>query len=178
MARTSSGSFLTALGIALGIGLVSAPMVGLVGAAPTPGKIGVIDLEKTLYETPAGKRASDAFDKTRKAKQAELDKKQKDLQKAAAELDKQAAVLKPDVLADKKKVLEKQFVELQQTYVKLEKDLAGERTKLVQDVLKKAEPIIEQIAKEEGVMMVLDQSATLWVDQSVDLTDKLNAKMK
>lgn len=177
MARTANGSFWTALGIALGIGLVSAPMVGMVGAAPTPGKIGVIDLEKTLYETPAGKRASEAFDKTRLAKQAELDKKQKDLQKAAAELDKQAAVLKPDVLAAKKDVLQKQFVELQQTYVKLEKSLAEERTKLVQDVLKKAGPIIEQLAKDEGVMMVLDQSATLWIDKSVDLTGKLNAKM-
>jgi len=177
MASTRFGTLVTALGIALGIGLVSAPMVGLVGAAPTPGKIGVIDLEKTLYETKTGKAASEAFDKTRKAKQADLDKRQKDLQKAAAELDKQAAVLKPDVLAEKKKVLEKQFIELQQTYVKLERDLASERTKLVQDVLSKATPIIDKIAREEGVMLILDQSATLWVDGSIDLTAKLNAKM-
>jgi|JI6StandDraft_1071083.scaffolds.fasta_scaffold423213_1 Skp family chaperone for outer membrane proteins len=177
MASTRFGTLVTALGIALGIGLVSAPMVGLVGAAPTPGKIGVIDLEKTLYETKTGKAASEAFDKTRKAKQADLDKRQKDLQKAAAELDKQAAVLKPDVLAEKKKVLEKQFIELQQTYVKLERDLASERTKLVQDVLSKATPIIDKIAREEGVMLILDQSATLWIDGSIDLTAKLNAKM-
>lgn len=172
-------SLVTALGIALGVGLVSAPMVGLVDAAPgATVKIGVVDLEQTLYETPVGKRASEAFDKTRKAKQAELDKKQKDLQKAAAELDKQAAVLKPDVLAQKKGVLEKQFVELQQTYVKLERDLAGERTKLVQDVLTKAQPIIEQLAAAEGVTIVLDRSAVLWHDASVDLTAKLNAKMQ
>ena len=177
MASTRFGTLVTALGIALGFGLVSAPMVGLVGAAPTPGKIGVIDLEKTLYETKTGKAASEAFDKTRKAKQADLDKRQKDLQKAAAELDKQAAVLKPDVLAEKKKVLEKQFIELQQTYVKLERDLASERTKLVQDVLSKATPIIDKIAREEGVMLILDQSATLWIDGSIDLTAKLNAKM-
>ena len=149
-----------------------------VDAAPPVTKLGVIDLEKTLYETPAGKRASDAFDKTRKTKQAELDKKQKDLQKAAAELDKQAAVLKPDVLAQKKGALEKQFVELQQVYVKLERDLAGERTKLLQDVLKQAEPIIDSLARSEGVNIVLDRSAVLWVDPAVDLTDKLNAKMK
>ena len=164
----------------LGLGLLASPLVlqTAQSAETAATRIGVIDLEKTLYETPAGKRASDAFDKTRKAKQAELDKRQKDLQKAAAELDKQAAVLKPDVLTEKKKVLEKQFVELQQTYMKLERDLAGERTKLVQDVLAKATPIIEQIAKDEGVMMILDHSAVLWRDDSVDLTAKLNAKMK
>ena len=85
---------------------------------------------------------------------------------------------KPDVLAQKKAVLEKQFVELQQVYVKLERDLAGERTKLLKDILDKAEPIIEALAKAEGVNIVVDRSAALWVDPAVDLTDKLNAKMK
>ena len=168
----------------LGLGLLVSPVAGsLLGggtadAVPAQVRVGVVNLEKTLYDTPAGKRASEAFDNTRKSKQAELDKKQKDLQKAAAELDKQAAVLKPDVLAQKKSVLEKQFVELQQVYVKLERSLAEERTKLVQDLLKKAGPIIEEIAKAEGVQMVVDQSAVLWAEPGVDLTAKLNARMK
>ena len=169
---------LSVLGLAVGLGMVTAPITGLVSAVPATTKVATIDLERTLYDTPAGKRASEAFEKTRKAKQADLDKKQKDLQKAAAELDKQAAVLKPDVLAQKKGALEKQFVELQQTYMKLEKELAGERTKLIQDLLKKAGPIIEEIAKAEGVQIIVDQSAVLWADPGVDLTDKLNAKMK
>ena len=175
-----SRNLITALGLALGLGLVAAPLVGSrdVSAVPANPKIGVIDLERTLYDTPAGKRASEAFDKTRKAKQSELDKKQKELQKAAAELDKQAAILKPDVLAQKKGDLEKRFVELQQVYMKLERDLAGERTKLVQDLLTKATPIIEEIAKAEGVTVIFDQNATLWGDPAVDLTGKLNARMK
>lgn len=167
----------TATGLVAGLGMI-ALTVARVDAGPPNTKIAVIDLERTLYDTPAGKRASESFDKTRKAKQGELDKKQKDLQKAAAELDKQAAVLKPDVLASKKDDLQKQFLALQQVYVKLERDLAGERTKLLQDVLKQAEPIIDTIAKAEGVSLVVDRSAVLWVDPSVDLTDKLNAKMK
>jgi Skp family chaperone for outer membrane proteins len=75
---------LSILGLAVGLGMLTAPMTGLVDAVPANMKIATIDLERTLYDTPAGKRASEAFDKTRKAKQAELDKKQKDLQKAAA----------------------------------------------------------------------------------------------
>lgn len=169
---------LSVLGLVVGLGMLTAPMTGLVSAVPATTKIATIDLERTLYDTPAGKRASEAFDKTRKAKQAEIDKRQKDLQKAAAELDKQAAVLKPDVLAAKKGALEKQFVDLQQVYVKLEKDLAAERTKLIQDLLTKAGPIIEQIAKEEGVQVIVDRSAVLWAQPDVDLTAKLNAKMK
>ena len=168
----------------LGLGLAASPVLNRVltpdadAGPPANVKVGVIDLERTLYETPAGKKASDAFDKTRKSKQDELDKKQKDRQKAAADLDKQATVLKPDVLKTKRDELEKKFVDVQQLYVKLERDLATERTKLIQDLLKKASPIVQDIAKAEGVHIIVDQSAVVWADPSVDLTAKLNAKMK
>ncbi len=168
----------------LGAGIAVSPILHTAvagsGTAPAPaaGGVGVIDIERTLYDTPAGKRASAAFEKTRVAKQGELDKQQKDLQKAASELDKQAAVLKPDVLKAKKEELEKKFVALQQYYVKLERDLAGERANLIQQLLKDAAPKIEAIAKKEGVTLVVDQSAVLWAEKRVDLTDRLNALMK
>jgi outer membrane protein len=167
----------------LGLGLVLGPVLDRAltpahadGAAAV--KVGVIDLERTLYETPAGKKASESFEKTRKSKQDELDKQQKELQKAAADLDKQSTVLKPEVLKTKREELEKKFVQVQQLYMKLEKDLAGERAKLIQDLLKKASPIVQDIAKAESVQIIVDQSAVVWADPSTDLTAKLNAKMK
>jgi outer membrane protein len=155
------------------------PLLSGVGSTAVPApKIGVIDIDNTLSTTPAGKRASDAFEKTRKAKQTDLDKKQEELKKADADLDKQKAVLKPDVYAAKRQELEKKFVELQQTYVKLERELAQERTKLIQDLLKQASPKIEALAKAEGVNIIVDREAVVWADKSVDLTQKLNAEMK
>jgi outer membrane protein len=163
----------------LGLGLMVSPLLsGLsTGAVPAP-KIGVIDLDNTLSTTPAGKRANDSFEKTRKAKQTELDKKQEELKKADADLDKQKTVLKPEVYAQKRQELEKKFVELQQVYVKLERDLAGERTKLIQDLLKQASPKIEALAKAEGVNIIVDREAVVWADKAVDLTSKLDAQMK
>ena len=164
----------------LGLGLVISPLLmpEAVSAVPANPKIGVIDIEDTLSSTPAGKRANEAFDKNRKAKQDALDKKQNDLKKQDADLAKQQAVLKPDVYAAKRAELEKAFVDLQQTYVKLERELAGDRTKLIQGLLKQAEPLVAKIAKAEGVHLILDQSATVWADPSVDLTAKLKAEMK
>ena len=163
----------------LGLGLMVSPLLGgfATGAVPAP-KIGVIDLDNTLSTTPAGKRANDSFEKIRKAKQSELDKEQQDLKNADADLEKQKAVLKPDVYAQKRQELEKKFVDLQQTYVKLEKDLAGERTKLIQDLLKTAGPKIEALAKAEGVNLIVDREAVVWADPTIDLTPKLNDQMK
>ncbi len=163
----------------LGLGLMVSPLLG-VGqtAVPTNPKIGIIDIENTLSTTAAGKRANEQFEKTRKAKQAELDKKQNELKKQGADLEKQQAVLKPDVFKTKREELEKKFIELQQTYVKLERELAADRTKLIQELLKQAEPRIKALAKAEGVHLIIDQSATVWADPTVDLTQKLNAEMK
>ena len=167
----------------LGLGLMVSPLLGgigslAVGAPPANAKIGVVNIEDTLSKTQAGKRASEAFEKTRKGKQATLDKQQEELKKADADLQKQKAVLKPEVFDSKRQELEKKFVDLQQTYVKLERELAQDRTKLIQDLLKQAEPKIAALAKAEGVSLILDQSATVWADPSVDLTQKLNAEMK
>ncbi|HEU0031672.1 MAG TPA: OmpH family outer membrane protein [Kofleriaceae bacterium] len=166
----------------LGLGLMVSPLFGALhgaqSAVPANPKIGIIDIENTLSTTPAGKRANEQFEKNRKAKQAELDKQQTDLKKAGADLEKQQAVLKPDVYKAKRDELEKKFVALQQTYVKLERELAADRTKLIQELLKQAEPRIEKIAKAEGVSIIIDQSATVWADPAVNLTQKLNAEMK
>jgi outer membrane protein len=166
----------------LGLGLMVSPLLGALrgaqSAVPANPRIGIIDIENTLSTTPAGKRANEAFEKTRKQKQADLDKHQTELRKAAADLEKQQAVLKPDVFKARREELEKKFVELQQTYVKLERELAADRTKLIQDLLKQAEPKIDKLAKGEGVSIIIDKNATVWAEPTVDLTEKLNAEMK
>src|SRR5688572_3508500 len=156
--RSSMNRYL-ALGC-LGLGLMVSPLLSgmATSAVPAP-RIGVIDIDSTLSTTPAGKRANDAFEKARKVKQVELDKKQEELKKADADLDKQKTILKPDIYAQKRQDLEKKFVELQQTYVKLERSLAEERAKLIQDLLKQAQPKIESIAKAEGVNIIVDREA-------------------
>jgi outer membrane protein len=158
--------------------MVSPLLSGLATSAVPAPRLGIIDIDSTLSSTPAGKRANDSFEKTRKAKQNELDKHQEELKKADADLDKQKSVLKADIYAQRRQELEKKFVELQQTYVKLERSLAEERAKLIQDLLKQASPKIEAIAKAEGVNIILDREAVVWADKSVDLTAKLNAEMK
>jgi outer membrane protein len=166
----------------LGLGLMVSPLLGELRsghtAVPANQKIGIIDIENTLSTTPAGKRANETFEKGRKAKQADLDKQQTSLKQAAADLEKQQTVLKPEVFKQKREELEKRFVTLQQTYVKLERELAQDRTKLIQDLLKQAEPKIDKLAKAEGVTIILDQSATVWAEPTVNLTQKLNEQMK
>jgi len=164
----------------LGLGLMTSPLLGGIGngAVPANPKIGIIDLEKTYLTTPAGKRAAEAFEKTRKTKQGLLDKEQDDLKKADADLVKQKTILKPEVFESKRQELEKKFVDLQQTYLKLERELNDDKAKMIMALEEQAKPKIAAIAKAEGVSLIFERSATVWFDPTVDLTEKLNAEMK
>ncbi len=161
----------------LGLALI---LVGFVraDAAVTNAKIGFIDLERTLYETDVGKAASKRFESTRKGKQDELDKKQKALQEYATSLEKQRALLKPEVLKQRQAEMQKQYVEVQELYVNLERDLASERAKLLQGILKKAAPIIKDVAKNQGYTMIVDRNAVLWANDALDITDDVNKRIK
>lgn len=163
----------------LGVALIIAGMVRA-DAATGSAKIGFVDLQRTLFETNAGKQARQRFEKEKKKKQAALDKKQKDFQRYAAELDKQRILLesKPEKLAQRQRELEKKYVEVQQTYAKLERELAESQAKLIKEILGKAGPVIKSIAKREGYAMILDRSAVLWAADATDLTDKVNARIK
>jgi outer membrane protein len=163
----------------VGIGLMVSPLLGsfATGAVPQNPKIGVINIDEVFATSPAGKRASESFDKTRKDKQSALDKKQDDLRKESADLQKQAAVLKPEVLKQKQEELQKKLIELQQTAGKLERELNEARDKILGDLMKQADPKIADIAKAEGVTIILERRSVVWADPAVDLTKQLTAKL-
>ena len=166
----------------LGLGLMVSPLLGAIGntAVPANPKIGVVDMETTLTNTPAGKRAAETYEKTRKAKQSLLDKQQEELKKDNAELDKKKAsgVLKPENYEAQRQELEKKFVDVQQTYVKLERELAQDRAKMLNDLVEAARPKIAALAKAEGISVVIDKGVTLYNDPAIDLTQQLDAEMK
>lgn len=162
----------------LGVALIVAGMVRADAAAEGDMKVGVVDLDVTLYKTAAGKRATKSFEQAREKKQAEFDSKRQELERYAAELEKQRSILKPEVLKQRMAELERKYVEVQELMVKLERDLANERAKVVQEVLKQAGPIIKELARKKGLTVVLDRSAVIWVDEAHDLTAQVNARMK
>lgn len=169
----------TALGF-LGIGLIVSPLLSsfATSAVPQQPKIGAIDVQKTFQESAAGKRANAEFAKKRQAKQADLDKKKQDFSQAKSDYEKQKSVLRDDVRQQKEQDLEKQFMGLQDYASKLDQELALEEQKTLDSLLTQAEPIIKDIAVAEGVQLIVDTKAVVYFDPTMDLTDKLIAKMK
>jgi outer membrane protein len=164
----------------LGVAFIIGGFMRADAAGPPAAKIGYVDLQRTLNETPAGKKARSKLEGDKKKKQKELDAKQKDLEKSAAELDKQRVVLKPDVLKQRERELQEKYVKLQETYLQLQQELAKMEAQLVSDIFKKASPVIKEIAQAQGFTMILEknESAVLWADSALDITPQVNKKIQ
>lgn len=143
-------------------------------------RIGVVDLQRTLKETHAGKAAKKKLEADKAKKQRELDARQKKLQRQAAQLEKQKAVLKPDVLRKRKAKLQQDFVELQDTYMKLQQGLQQMEAQLVQEIFRKASPVINKIAKQRGLSLVVEKNegAVLYNIPALDITSEVNKHIR
>ena len=148
------------------------------GAGAGPTKVAFVDLQRTLNETNAGKKAKKRLEANKKKKQNELDKKQKALQKAAADLDKQRMLLKPETLRKREQDLQQQYVKLQETYMTLQQKLVAQEAELVKEIFAKAAPAIKQVAQQKGYTIVLDKTMVLWAANGLDITGDVNKRIK
>lgn len=160
----------------LGVCLVAAGVMRVDAASPTA-KIGYIDLNRTLVETAAGKKALKRLEADKKKKEGELAQKNKDLQRAAAELEKQRVVLKPAVLKKKERALQEQYVQLQQRMFELQRELAQHEAKALRQIMDKAEPVIKKVAKKQGFSMIFEKSNLVWAPNDLDITASVNKEL-
>lgn len=162
----------------LGVALIIVGMVRADATGGVSGKVGVVDLEKTLLKTSVGKKAQAEFQRELKKRQQRLDGKMARFKQEAAEFEKQKSILTQSAAAKKQRELQKKYVELQKLYTKLEQELAASRVKLIRTILAKAAPHIRTIAKERNLSMILDKSSVLFAAPGADITAELNRKMR
>ncbi len=161
----------------LGICFVVGGFVRAEAQGGASGKIGYMDLQRTLSETKVGKAAKRRLESNKKKKQNELNRKQKALQSAASELEKQRMMLKPAVLQKRERELQEKYVKLQETYMTLQQGLVAQEAELVKEIFGKAAPVIKKVAKQKGFSVILDKTAILWADSNFDITKSVNSQL-
>jgi outer membrane protein len=162
----SKGFFAFVLGTAF-VALAPAPSEG--------SKIGYVDLQRVLAETPDGKAAKSRIDSLRKSRQAELDKSTQEFQVERSNLARQRLMLKPEIVEQRERELAEKMSKLQSTYLRLQQDLSAEEVKALKHVTGKAQSVVERIAADEGLTLVLEknEAGVLWAASSLDLTTEV-----
>lgn len=136
-------------------------------------KIATLDVQKVLYTSEAGKKASSDFEALRKSKQSILDKKGEAIDKLKAELDKQASVLSLEAKKNKENELEQMLRDYQRTAQDSQAELKKKEAEVVEAILKGINTVAEKIGKEEGYILILERGLVIYSNKEVDITDKV-----
>jgi outer membrane protein len=150
----------------LGFVLASAPALAKV---PPVKRLAVVDMQRVLNETKAGKRARKELEASSKAKQQKLDKKRARLEADVAKLKD----MKGDQLAAAQEKLQRESMELQSMLFTLQTELSGQEAKLLEKMYRNSRAIVAKLAKSLDLDLVLvrDQMTVIYTQGSLDITD-------
>ncbi len=138
-------------------------------------RIAIVDVQRCIMETKEGQRAKKDLEATFARGQARLDRKAKDLQKRLADLQAKAPMLSQTELNKRLAELQRNDAELQELGAKLQQDVIEKEALLTEKIYARVSEIVQQIALEEKVQVVLVRSemTVLWAQPKLDLTNRV-----
>jgi len=171
--------FWTILTLAGAMALPVAAQTAAPAPAPAPPavpKIGVIDVQKLVVESAAGKEAQGRVKKVIDAKQADSEKLQKELQGLQQRLTDQG----PSMTEDKREQLNKEYQEKGISYKRFQDDAQRQvqeaQQKELAELEKRVLPVINVVGKEKGYTLIFNKYAPgmlVYADDAVDITDEV-----
>ncbi len=153
--------------------LLALTLPGLAHAADV--KIGVVDLQRALNESAAGKKAKDQFkvefDKMQNGLKSEKDA----LDKLKDDLDKKSAVLSEDQRKSKADDFERRRRDLRRKLEDSDAELRKKDQELTGSILKDLAVVIQEIGEKEGYTVILENSSSsvLYGSKSIDITESV-----
>jgi len=142
-------------------------------ARPTgPLKIAVIDTERILLNSQAGKKAVAELKKAQEQKEGEIDRQQKEIRDLQAKIDDGRLSLAQDKLADMEKQLEDKVIAVRRMQDDANRELQKKKDDVLGTVDQRVMPVINQVGKELGYTLIFRkfESGLIYADEAVDIT--------
>jgi outer membrane protein len=136
---------------------------------PEGAKLAFVNIPRIAAESAEGKSSTARAKAFQEKKLAELGVKNKQVEAAQQKLNS-GALLSDDARAVTQKEIEKLQVEIQRMQQDAESEMQELQQQLQLDFQRKLSPIIQQIAAEKGLHMILPDSGLVWADLGLDLT--------
>jgi outer membrane protein len=143
------------------------------GAGPTAGlRVAVIDTEKILLSSVAGKKAIAELKKAQEQKEGELRSKQQEIKDLQDKLSQGRLTLAQDKLAEMSKQLEDKEIALRRMSDDATRELNKRKDDLLGGIDEKVMPVINQIGHEQGYTMIFRkfESGLIYADDAIDIT--------
>ena len=138
-------------------------------------KIGILDFQRILETSSAGKSSQAEINKQGKVMEAELKKKQSELQELKNKLEREALVMSKEMREEK----QREFRITLNDFKTLEKFYKQDMARLNQTLVKRMQAdvfkLVEEYGKKEGFLMIVEklEGGVVYSPKTIDVTDKL-----
>jgi outer membrane protein len=146
------------------------------GGVKIDGKIGVINSQRLLNETSAGKKAKENLAAFSKNRQALMELEEKELRRMEEDFVKQSSVLSPAAKRDREEQFRRRMQEYQQKATELNREVQEKQKDVLEGFREKVETVVAKVAKRLGLQVVVDKSKggpTIYHEDGLDITSSV-----
>ena len=136
-------------------------------------KIGVIDFQKILEISTAGKAIQAELKKKNEKMAADLQKKGMEIEKIQKRLERESMVMSKEMREEKEREQRIKVNDFKTLQKKYRSELQKVQVKLMQQLQTDVTAITREIGKKEGYLLIMDKRGVIYTPRSVDLSDKL-----
>jgi outer membrane protein len=160
----------------------AAPAAAPADQGNAPSKVGFVNIQAVLKQTPGYAKAESTFAKELEGYRTEVQKLQASLDSAAQDFDQQSVALSPTSRQTKRKELEAQQEKVQQRTQELQQRAAQRERELLEPIQQRINSVIEGIRAAGNYAIILDVSAPgnaiITADKSIDLTPRVLSQLQ
>jgi outer membrane protein len=155
--------------ISMAVAALAAPMF----AQNTPARVAVIDVQKVLTQSTAGKAAYDKLKKIQDDRVEKAKNMDEEVRKLEADINGKKLSLSEDKLAEMQKQLADKRIAMQRYAQDADREVGEARDRELQALEVKIKPVIDAIGKEMGIAAIFNkfESGLVYASDAIDITD-------
>ena len=161
----------------LGFALVTAPAVAQAAPAAAPAasgpiRVAVIDTEKILLSSNAGKKVVADLKRLQEQREKELGARAAELKELQTKISDGRLSLAQDKLADLSKQYEEKEIGIRRAQDDATRELNKKRDEMLAQIDQRVMPVINQVGKDLGYTLIFRkfESGLIYADEAIDIT--------
>ncbi|GAB6905445.1 putative Outer membrane protein (Skp protein) [Desulfosarcina cetonica] len=136
-------------------------------------KIGLVDFQRLVDDSNAGKSIKAELNAKGKKMEAELKQKGSEIEALKKTLEREAMVMDKDMREQKERDFRIKIGDFKSLQKKYEGDLQELKNNLMRGLQEQTLQIIDDIGKSGGYLMILDKRSVIYSRSNIDITDEV-----
>ena len=155
------------------ISIAAAALATPLLAQTAPARVAVIDVQRVLTTSTAGKAAYERLKKLQDDRMSRAQKMQEDMTALTNDLNTKKLSLSEEKLTEMQKQIADKQVALQRFGQDADKEITDSRDRALQELEVKIKPVIDSLGKEMGLAAIFNkfESGLVYASDAIDITD-------